>query len=152
MMNTKSNRLHDLHSGRTSEEASSVQSGEVVPSWWSQDFPLWTWCKVHEEFRSSFRHQWAVWCSGPSMVRRDVVSSPRNTCHVQTSVRDDSISDPADLDLEDGYDEPDLCFSRFLSGWILSSPIQCGMSKRQSMVYEKHHANGSKNETKSFEI
>ena len=36
----------------------------------------------------------------------------RNTYHVQTSVRDDSISDPADLDLEDGYDEPDLCFSR----------------------------------------
>ena len=36
----------------------------------------------------------------------------RYTYHVQTSVRDDFISDPADLDLDDGYDEPDLCFSR----------------------------------------
>ena len=36
----------------------------------------------------------------------------RNTYHVQASVRDDSIADPADLDLDDGYSEPDLCFSR----------------------------------------
>ena len=36
----------------------------------------------------------------------------RNSYHVQRSVRDDSTSDPADVDLEDGYDEPDLCFSR----------------------------------------
>ena len=35
-----------------------------------------------------------------------------NTYHVQASVRDDSIADPADLDLDDGYSEPDLCFSR----------------------------------------
>ena len=35
-----------------------------------------------------------------------------NTYHVQASVTDDSIADPADLDLEDGYSEPDLCFSR----------------------------------------
>ena len=31
---------------------------------------------------------------------------------VQTSVREDSIPDPADLDMEYGYEEPDLCFSR----------------------------------------
>ena len=36
----------------------------------------------------------------------------RNTYHVQASVRDDSIADPADLDLDDGYSEPDVCFSR----------------------------------------
>ena len=36
----------------------------------------------------------------------------RNTYHVQASVTGDSIADPADLDLADGYSEPDLCFSR----------------------------------------
>ena len=36
----------------------------------------------------------------------------RHTYHVQASVTDDSIADPADLDLEDGYSEPDLCFSK----------------------------------------
>ena len=35
------------------------------------------------------------------MVRRDVVSVQRHTYHVQASVRDDSVSDPADLDLRD---------------------------------------------------
>ena len=47
------------------------------------------------------------------MVRRDVVSSPDDsTYHVKASVRDDSISDPAHLDLVEGYSEPDLCFSK----------------------------------------
>ena len=38
----------------------------------------------------------------------------RHTYHVQASVTGDSIVDPADLDLdlEEGYSEPDLCFSR----------------------------------------
>ena len=36
----------------------------------------------------------------------------RNTFHVQASVKDDSIADPAELDLDDGYSEPDLCLSR----------------------------------------
>ena len=31
---------------------------------------------------------------------------------VQSSVTCDSIPDPADLDLEHGYSEPELCFSR----------------------------------------
>ena len=31
---------------------------------------------------------------------------------VQSSVTDDSIPDPADLDLEYGYSEPELCFSK----------------------------------------
>ena len=36
----------------------------------------------------------------------------RHTYHVQSSVTSDSIPDPADLDLDEGYSEPDLCFSR----------------------------------------
>ena len=32
--------------------------------------------------------------------------------HVQSSVTYDSIPDPADLDLEQGHIEPELCFSR----------------------------------------
>ena len=36
----------------------------------------------------------------------------RYTYHVQSSVTYDSIPDPADLDLDEGYSEPDLCFSR----------------------------------------
>ena len=39
-------------------------------------------------------------------------SVQRHTYHVQASVMDDSMSDPADLDLDDGFSEPDLCFSR----------------------------------------
>ena len=35
----------------------------------------------------------------------------RHTYHVHASVTDDSIADPADLDLDEGYSEPDLCFS-----------------------------------------
>ena len=31
---------------------------------------------------------------------------------VQSSVTYDSILDPADLDLDDGYSEPELCFSK----------------------------------------
>ena len=31
---------------------------------------------------------------------------------VQSSVTYDSTPDPADLDLEDGYSEPELCFSK----------------------------------------
>ena len=31
---------------------------------------------------------------------------------VQTSVREDCIPDPADLDMEYGCEEPDLCFSK----------------------------------------
>ena len=34
------------------------------------------------------------------------------THQVQSSVTHDSIPDPADLDLDEGYSEPDLCFSR----------------------------------------
>ena len=36
----------------------------------------------------------------------------RHTYHVQSSVTHDSIPNPADLDLDKGYSEPDLCFSR----------------------------------------
>ena len=36
----------------------------------------------------------------------------RHTYHVQSSVTHDCIPDPADLDLDEGYSEPDLCFSR----------------------------------------
>ena len=36
----------------------------------------------------------------------------RHTYHVHASVTDDSIADPADLDLDDGCSEPDLCFSK----------------------------------------
>ena len=36
----------------------------------------------------------------------------RHNYHVQSSIRDDCVCDPADLDLEYGCDEPDLCFSR----------------------------------------
>ena len=36
----------------------------------------------------------------------------RHTYHVRSSVTHDSIPDPADLDLDEGYSEPDLCFSR----------------------------------------
>ena len=35
---------------------------------------------------------------------------------VQSSVTYDSIPDPADLDLEHGYSEPELCFSKSDSG------------------------------------
>ena len=45
------------------------------------------------------------------MVLRNVVSC-RSLCLVQASVAYDSIPDPADLDLEQGYSEPGLCFSR----------------------------------------
>ena len=34
------------------------------------------------------------------------------TYHVHSSATYDSIPDPADLDLDEGYSEPDLCFSR----------------------------------------
>ena len=36
----------------------------------------------------------------------------RHNYHVQLSIRDDCVVDPADLDLEYGCEEPDLCFSR----------------------------------------
>ena len=36
----------------------------------------------------------------------------KHTYHVHSSVTHDCISDPADLDLDEGYSEPDLCFSR----------------------------------------
>ena len=36
----------------------------------------------------------------------------RHNYHVQSSIRDDCMVDPADLDLEYGCEEPDLCFSR----------------------------------------
>ena len=36
----------------------------------------------------------------------------KHTYHVQASATYDSIPDPADLDLDEGYSEPDLCFSR----------------------------------------
>ena len=45
----------------------------------------------------------------------------RHNYHVQTSIRDDCMSDPADLDLEYGYEEPDLCFSKISS----SRPSLC---------------------------
>ena len=32
--------------------------------------------------------------------------------HVQSSFTQDSIPDPANLDLDEGYSEPDLCFSK----------------------------------------
>ena len=35
-----------------------------------------------------------------------------NMCQVQASISQDPILDPADLDLEPGQDEPELCFSR----------------------------------------
>ena len=46
------------------------------------------------------------------MVRRDVVSCGKYVYQVQSSVTCDSVPDPADLDLEQGYSEPELCFSR----------------------------------------
>ena len=36
----------------------------------------------------------------------------KHTYHVQSSATYGSIPDPADLDLDEGYSEPDLCFSR----------------------------------------
>ena len=36
----------------------------------------------------------------------------KHTYHVQSSATYDSIPDPADLDLDEGFCEPDLCFSR----------------------------------------
>ena len=36
----------------------------------------------------------------------------RHNYLVQSSIRDDCVFDPADLDLEHGCEEPDLCFSR----------------------------------------
>ena len=36
----------------------------------------------------------------------------KDVYQVQSSVTYDSISDPADLDLEQGYSEPELCFSK----------------------------------------
>ena len=36
----------------------------------------------------------------------------KNVYQVQSSLTYDSILDPADLDLEDGYSEPELCFSK----------------------------------------
>ena len=46
------------------------------------------------------------------MVWGDVVPSGKYVCHVQASVSQDPILDAADLDLEPGRDEPELCFSR----------------------------------------
>ena len=42
------------------------------------------------------------------MVWRDVVSCRKYVYQVQASVTCDSIPDPADLDLEQGYSEPEL--------------------------------------------
>ena len=36
----------------------------------------------------------------------------RHDYHVQSSIREECLLDPADLDLDCGCEEPDLCFSR----------------------------------------
>ena len=36
----------------------------------------------------------------------------KHAYHVHSSVTQDCILDPADLDLDEGYSEPDLCFSK----------------------------------------
>ena len=36
----------------------------------------------------------------------------KQVCQVQTSVSEANIPDPADLDMDYGYEEPDLCFSK----------------------------------------
>ena len=36
----------------------------------------------------------------------------KHTYHVLSSVTSDCRADPADLDLEEGHSEPELCFSR----------------------------------------
>ena len=36
----------------------------------------------------------------------------KHVYHVNSSVTQDCILDPADLDLDEGYSEPDLCFSK----------------------------------------
>ena len=46
------------------------------------------------------------------MVWGDVVSLEKYVYQVQSSIAQDPIIDPADLDLEPGQDEPELCFSR----------------------------------------
>ena len=46
------------------------------------------------------------------MVWRNVVPCAKYVYQVQSSVTYDSIPDTADLDLEHGYSEPELCFSR----------------------------------------
>ena len=39
-------------------------------------------------------------------------SVEKKTFQVQSTFTHDSIPDPADLDLDEGYTEPDLCFSK----------------------------------------
>ena len=46
------------------------------------------------------------------MVRRNVVPCRKYVYQVQSSVAYDAIPDPAGLDLEHGYSEPELCFSK----------------------------------------
>ena len=53
-----------------------------------------------------------MWYSRQIMVGRNVGSCGKYVYQVQSSVTSDSIPDPANLDLEQGHSEPELCFSR----------------------------------------
>ena len=61
------------------------------------------------------------------------------TEHVQSSVMCDSIPDPADLDLDEGYSEPDLCFSRSQ----VRDPAYALIARQWSIVAGAYVAQGS---------
>ena len=106
------NRLHGLHCGRTAKETPVFRAGK-----WS----LVADCRI-----SLYGHDAKTMKSFTlhfDMNERDTLDRAwfgemwfpvqKHTYHVQSSVAHDCILDPADLDLDEGHGEPDLCFSRW---------------------------------------
>ena len=106
------NRLHDLHCGRAAEETSSdpgLQSGQMVTDCrplYGRDAKRMKHFTLHSDMNEQCASLDRAWFGDMWFPVQKL------TDHVHSSATYDSIPDPADLDLDEGYSEPDLCFSR----------------------------------------
>ena len=114
--------LHGLHCCRTTEEASSIQSLATWSLTADSRISLYGHdAKTMKQFTLHFNM--AEQCDSLDRAWFGEMWFPvqKHTYHVQSSATYDSIPDPADLDLDEGYSEPELMLLQISS----SRPCIC---------------------------